>query len=748
MKTIMCSIVAMLFGLNAALAQTLKGTVIYHDKTMGGMEMPLTAANVYWLNTTIAATANEDGEFKIQLPDSLPAKLVISFVGYQNDTITVKDKSPLKVILKESVELKEVNVESHLGTTSISTLNPINTEKLNEGEILKAACCNLSEAFETSPTINVAYKDAVTGAKEIQLLGLSGIYSQLLTENIPNMRGIGGVYGLTFIPGPWMEGIQITKGSGSVMNGFESTTGQINVEFKKPQEKTTPKFYFNLFGEQNGNMEMNSIYKQKLSNQWSSVLMLHGNYMNQNIDRNHDGFLDVPHSKQINVYNRWQYDSGKKLESQIGLKFLYDQRYGGQIHPGSDEDVDRSQYYITDITNKRVEAFTKLGIVYPEKPYQSIGNIVQVTYHDLNAGVGLKQYNATEKTLYYQSIYQSIIGNTNHQYKVGVGYQYDLLNDQYSPVYFLNQTSSHQLEQSVPGAFGEYTYSYLEKFKLIAGVREDYHNDYGWIFTPRLHGKYNLNDNTIMRWSIGQSFRVPYAIADNISVLASSKRLAFDETIAPEKAWNYGVNFTRRWDVSLGEGTFSVDLYRTDFINQLIVDPYSDTAAIHFYNLKGQSYSNSFQVTLNQEFIKRLNVRLAYKMDDVRADYNGLLQQKPLVAKNRALFNIGYETQNHHWRFDYTLVWEGKKQLANTFTDETYGKQPAESPDFYVMHSQVTYVVKNFEFYGGVENLLDYRQLHPIINANQPFSNSFDATQVWGPIEGRRIYAGLRYTLK
>lgn len=718
-------------------AQILSGKVMEWDEGMK-MEMPIIGANVYWLNTTIGTTTNTEGKFQIPQPAVLPASMIVSFVGYKNDTLRISDNSFRKIILKKSIELKEVEVAARQGTTMISTINPINTEKVTEKELLKAACCNLSESFETSPTVNVSYKDAVTGAKEIQLLGLAGIYSQLLTENIPNMRGIAGIYGLTFIPGPWMEGIQITKGSGSVLNGYESTTGQINVEFKKPQDKKVPKLYLNLFGEGNGNMEANTFFRHVLNEQWSTILMAHGNYMSTTMDRNNDGFYDTPHSQQINLYNRWQYHSGKKLESQMGLKYLYDKRAGGQITA----DPVSGLRYVTNITNQRAEVFGKLGFVYPEKPVKSIGNIFQATFHELKSSIGKNFYNATEKNFYYEGIYQNMIGNTNHQYKTGITFMYERLDDNYNSL--LN--SKH--EQVVPGAFAEYTYSYLEKFKLIAGARADYHNSYNWIFTPRMHGKYNFTDDFIFRFSAGKSFRVPYSIADNISVLASSKQLVFAEKIKPEEAWNYGMNFTKRWKISKREGSLSIDLYRTDFINQLVVDQYSDSASIQFYNLKGKSYSNSIQVTFNQDVFDDFGMRLAYKIDDVKTSYNGISEQKPLVARNRALLNLFFSTQNQHWKFDYTVVWEGKKKLANTVADAEFGKLPAESPEFFTMHFQVTKTFKRIELYGGAENFLDFRQKHPIINPQSPFSNSFDATQVWGPIEGRRIYAGLRFSIK
>jgi len=721
-------------------AQLITGSVGEMDEA-GKKELSLPGATVHIAGTDSAAVTDADGKFSLRVSGELPVILVASYIGYQNDTMQAMNNGPIQFLLQRAIELKEVNVTATQQSLGISRISTINTEKITEKEILKAACCNLSESFETNPTVNVAYSDAVTGAKEIQMLGLSGIYSQLLTENIPDMRGIAASYGLTFIPGPWMESIQVTKGTGSVLNGYESTSGQLNVEFKKPQEAETPRFYLNLFGEANSNMELNTFFKKKLDDRWSSILMLHGNYMNRTMDNNDDGFHDLPHSKQVNVYNRWQYNSGNKMEAQIGLKFLADQRNGGQIHSEPDGQVDPHHVYLVDIFNRRVEAFGKLGLVYPEKPSKSIGNIVSVQYHDLDALIGLKTYDATEKTLYYQSIYQNILGTTDHQYKTGVSFQYDRLDETYQSVQSVRS-------RSVAGVFVEYTYSFLDKFKAVAGMRGDYNSKYNFIFTPRLHLKYNFTELAIVRASAGKSFREPYLIADNLGVMASSKYLSLNSVIDPEVAWNYGLNYTQGFILKDREGTFNVDFYRTDFTDQLIVDRYSDSLNVRFYNLQGSSYSNSFQVSLSYEFLERLDFRLAYKIDDVKSTYNGKLQTKPLIPKNRILFNVAYMTANEHWKFDGTLNWVGTQQLANTTTDPEFGKMPSQSPSYSLVNFQVTKVFRYFEVYGGSENVLDFTQEHPIIAASAPFSTAFDATNVWGPIDGIRIYAGLRYQIK
>ena len=731
--------IVVLFGMaliyiNSSAQVLISGTVL--EKESKSSTIPLAVVRV--LSTNQIAIADTSGKFSVEVIAEWPQQLIISSVGFSSDTLTIKDSNVLRVFLKKSIQLKEVEIIGKKESLGISTIQTINTEKITEVELLKAACCNLSEAFETNPVISVAYKDAVTGAKEIQLLGLSGIYSQLLTENIPNMQGIAGIFGLTFIPGPWMESIQLTKGSGSVLNGYESTTGLINVEFKKPLEKTTPRFYLNVFEDEHQSTEVNSFYKLKVKENVSTMLLVHGRYMHQTEDNNLDGFSDIPANKQINLYNRWQIDLNKRLEMQIGLKYLIDQTDGGEINHTID-DLHNRQLYKTKVETKRAELYSKFGIVYPSRRQMSIGNIFQMTYHDMNSYFGLKKYDAREKTLSYQGIFQNYLFLLNHEYKIGVSYRYNEVNQSYNSIPSL-------LVENIPGVFLEYTYSHKDKFKLIAGVRDDYHFEDGWIVIPRLHVKYNFSENSIIRASAGSSYRRPYIYADHISTLATSRDLIVDEKINAERALNYGLNFTQKVVYRSRAMSLNIDLYRTEFSEQLIADMYSDRSSIHFYNLKGKSFSNSFQITYNIEIRKGFDLRLAYKMDDVKTTYNGQLSEVPLVTKERALMNMAYDFKRRHLKFDYTVVWEGRRRLQNIPNEN--GVVTKYSPNFFVMNIQITKEFKKISFYGGAENFLNFRQLDPIISASEPFSSNFDATNVWGPISGRRIYLGLRFSIK
>lgn len=715
----------------------LRGTVRSTASSAGQTPAPLPGATVLWLGTIDATTTDANGNFEIRPPAGFPARLVVSYVGFLSDTLNVEQSQFLEISLKSSAQLKEVEVTGKQDAISISSLSTIQVEKINQKELLRAACCNLSEAFETNPTVSVAYTDAVTGAREVQLLGLSGIYSQLTIENIPAFRGLAAPYGLTFVPGPWMESIQVTKGAGAIVNGFEGTSGQINIEYIKPDNDDQPRFFLNAFAEPMGYSDLNAFRRFRLNDHWSTLLMVHGDKMFGSQDRNKDGWMDIPMGQQVNLYNRWQYHSRKKLEAQFGFRFMLDDRDGGQVagegsgnHHGGD--------YMTSVQNARTEVFGKLGIVFPEKPLKSIGNIAQVSLHRLRSSFGFRSYNADQTSFFVQSIYQNAINAGQHQYKIGLNLRYDLLEESLSG-------SPDTLEELVPGGFLEYSWHYFDQLTIVAGYRLDYHNLFGVFSTPRVHLKYDISEDLVLRASAGKSYRVPYRIAENLSLLVSSKRFDFQDELRPEQAWSYGFNLLKRYRLFGKDGSVLLDLFHTDFIDQLVVDRYADSSRVVFFNLKGRSYSNSAQFTVNQEILSQLEIRLALKIDDVRTDYLNGLARKPLVPYQRALGTLHYESTDRRWKADYTMVWTGMKALPVTFTDPVTGIQDKESPSFFTTNIQLTRAFRRLELYAGSENLFDFRQPAPIINRDDPYSDRFDAANVWGPILGRRIYAGFRF---
>ena len=704
-----------------------------------GNRTPLPGANVMWLGTVQGTTTNGEGVFSIpQIAGK--RKLVVSFIGYTNDTVNVESSSKMvEVVLSEAgVQLAGVTVRANQGGSYISKLQPAKVEVITQSGLQKLACCNLSESFENSASVTVGYADAVTGAKQIEMLGLSGLYSQLMEENMTLMRGIPSTYGLSAIPGSWMESIQVSKGAASVVNGYESITGQVNVEYKKPD--TTDPFFLNLYGDSDGRMELNLNGGGKLNEKWSAMGLVHLSGNRMEVDHNNDGFLDIPKSNQVNLFGRVSYLDPGKLESRTGVKYLRDERLGGQLG-FSESDRGSSSVWGSQMVNQGFSIFNKTGIPLPSNPNQSIGVITSYGYYDQNGFFGLRDYTSTQNSANVSLLYQSIIGNTNHKYVVGSSLNYDNIET------VLDGASSTK-EEAVPGAFAQYTYSYLDKLNVIVGARADYSSKYGWLLTPRVHVKYSVTPTFTIRVSGGRGYHSPNPIAENIGVLASSRQISIANGLGIEKAWNYGVNATKDFKLWGGRpASVSVDYYRTDFQNQMVVDQEHDIEHVLFYNLDGKSYSNSFQVDFRSEPLERFEVYLAYRLNDVHQTINGKLERKPLVNSYRALANLSYATKFDKWKFDFTAQLNGKSKLPDMSGYPAHYQMGEYSPSYPLLFAQITKKHRALDVYVGVENLLNYTQMHSIVGADNPFGPYFDSSFIWGPIMGRKIYGGLRWTI-
>ena len=727
----------------ATIPNLVKGIVLEEDNK--GNFKPLAGASAIWLHTTAGVVTDSAGLFSIHLPEGAE-RLVVSYAGYRADTITVNNTGELKIILASQKQLKEVTVVSRQRNTYVSAATPIRTQTMTGNELLKAACCNLSESFETNPSVDVAYNDAVTGSKQIQLLGLSGNYTQLTVENLPGPRGITTPLGLNAVAGPWIESIQLTKGTGSVANGYESIAGQINVELKKPEnsEKLLANIYVNDFGKTDVNLNLS----QKLGKKWSAGLLLHDNfYNNSKLDFNKDGFRDLPTGNTFSMVNRYKFDNNRGLMTQFGFKIFYDDRTGGETAFNPAEDKNTTRHYGLGINTKRYEGFAKTGYIFPEKKYKSIGLQLSLVDTKQDAYFGLTKYNAGQKTFYANLIYQSIIGNTMHKFRAGLSY----LHDNYNEVF---KATGYYRNENVPGVFGEYTFTPNEKFSAVAGLRADQNNLFGFFVTPRVNLRYQPFHLTTIRVSAGRGQRTANIFAENTGVFVSSRQLNIINAAAgraygldPEIAWNKGISIDQKFKLFHNDGLFSLDYFRNDFTSQVVVDMETAQQA-RFYNLQGKSFSNSVQAELNIEPVKKLELRLAYRWFDVQTTYDGVLKERPLIAKHRAFANLAYAISG--FKFDYTVTYNGKKRLPSSVTGHPY-HMGEYSPAFFLMNAQVSKTFGSkypFDIYLGAENLTNYFQAETILGAAQPFGPDFDASMIWGPVNGRMFYGGLRFKIK
>ncbi|WP_247235301.1 TonB-dependent receptor [Telluribacter sp. SYSU D00476] len=725
---------------SVAEAQRVTGTV-YEQPSADTEKTPLIGASVFWAGTTLGTSTDASGHFSI--PRSAQSnKLVFSFVGYVNDTLSIGAESEVEAILRSEQTLNEVVVQGN--ATTVDRLNPIQTEIITTRALAKAACCNLSESFETNASVSVSYADAVTGSKQIQMLGLSGTYIQTNVENIPTIRGLATTFGLNYVPGTWVQSIDIGKGAGSVVNGYESMTGQINVELQKPD--THEKLYFNTYVNNFGRAELNLNLAHQLNDKWSTGFLSHASTLRNRVDNNGDGFLDLPLYTQFNGMNRWKYQ-GERMMAQFGVKALHENRLGGQTSFQPElRGTYRAYGYGSNVN--RFEAFSKVAKLFPEKPYKGLGLVMNASLHDSRSYFGFTNYDGVQKTLYGNLIYQSIIGNTNHSFKTGASYLLDDYNEKY-------RDTTLARTESVPGAFFEYTYNNLDKFVLVAGSRVDFHNLFGTQLTPRLHLKYSLNPNTTLRASAGKGFRVANPLAEYYGNLVSSRAVVFREQIRPEVSWNYGASLTQEFDLGGMDGNIIVDYYRTDFQNQLVAD-FEHPGFAYFYNLQDKAFANSFQAEVNLTPIKRFELKLAYRLFDVKQTMGEpygeqVLLPRMMISRDRVLFNAGYALPYDKWKFDVTVQWNGKRRIPNMdpgYDHTSYENMPTDiAPAFYNLNAQVTRTFPKWDIYLGGENLTGFRQMNPIIGANDPFGQRFDAGMAWGPVVGRTIYAGIRYKI-
>ncbi|WP_264565419.1 TonB-dependent receptor plug domain-containing protein [Flavobacterium sp. N3904] len=647
--------------------------------------------------------------------------------------------------------LREVKVQSKRKSILKSYTVTGNTTLVTSKELLKAACCNLAESFETNPSIDVNFSDALTGTKQIKMLGLTSPYLMMTQENIPSVRGASQVFGLSFTPGPWIESIQITKGAGSVVNGFESISGQINTELIKPINGIP--FLLNVYGSTDSRFELNTNFNKKLSDKWATSLLLHGNIRDSKMDTNHDGFLDNPLQKQINLLNRYQYYNAETgWISFINFQYMNDAKLMGQLTFDPDTDRGTTNSWGSEINTQKMDLSTKIGYVFKDMPYQSIGFQNAFSSYDQNSYFGLNTYNIKQNSFYSNLIFNSIINNEKNKFATGLNFTYD------NYMEFVNTTNYSRIDNTV-GAFFEYTFDNQDNFSLILGGRVDYGNRLGVFATPRLHARYNPWEKGVLRVSTGRGKRPANIFAENQTLFASSRTFSITNAngeiygLDPEIAWNYGASFMQGFKLFNRSGDIGVDFYRTNFQNQVVVDIMQSPQEVIFHNLDGVSFANSFQLEFNYELTNHLQLRTAYKYYDIETNYLSGIYQRPLQATHRFFGNLGYETpsgdKGQQWKLDFTYNWIGEQQLPYTASNPAAYQFPEFSPSYSLVNAQITRTFSStFEIYVGGENIGNYTQYPAINDSQNPFSPYFDATLLYAPVFGQMYYAGLRFKIK
>ncbi|OQX78839.1 MAG: hypothetical protein B6D61_04625 [Bacteroidetes bacterium 4484_249] len=718
--------------------KSIAGYIYNLDKK--SVKTPMAFANVVWMGTQTGTVSDENGFFELNNPGNKHSRFVVSFVGYRTDTIIVTNwDKELEIVLKPVIELEEVKIEGKQVARSISSITPVNTEHISSDGLQRLACCSLAESFETTATIDVGYADAVSGAKKIKMLGLAGVYSQILTELVPSTRILSATFGLNYIPGPWISGISISKGTSSILDGYESITGQINIDLKQPEN--SEKLYAELFVNEHHRVEVNASSAFKLNDNLSTIVLVHASALKNKVDNNGDGFLDLPVGNLFIGSNRYYFNKNNKIRSRFGFEIMQEDRVGGQLDFNPKTDIGIADYYGISVKSSRFTIFEKAGFLLDPENNGSFAINANFIFHKTNSTFGLRDYDATQKSLNVKIRYKTELGRKNHKLMGGI----DFLNDNFNQ-HIIDTIIDRN--ESVPGIFGEYTFS-SKKITIISGLRFDYNNLFGSFFTPRLHVKYSISENATIRASAGKGYRTANVFPENIGLLASSRTFYFLEEFQMEKAWNYGINFTRKWFIDeIRKITFNIDFYRTDFQNQIVVDINRSAGAVYFYNLDGESFSNSFQTDLILTPANRFEITLAYRYNNVMVTMNQELINKPLVNPHKGLVTLHYSTKFEKWNFTVTTQFNGKSRLPYTKDNPEEYQLEESSPAFVILHAQILRKFSKWEIYLGAENLTNYKQENPILAADDPFGDYFDSSIVWGPVVGRSINFGLRLKIK
>ncbi len=732
--------VALMFNISLANSKTLKGKVFGIDEN--GEKKLLPSATILIEGTNRGTFTNAFGEFSIDVnPNQM---IIVSFVGYKKQAVSVETgMSFVEITLEPELTSDEVIVQAKKPDQIVDKSSITKTEIITSSGLKKAACCNLSESFITNPTVDVTYSDAITGVKQIQLLGLAQNYTQIMLEMVPNFQGLASNYGLLFIPGPWMNSISISKGTSSVTRGYESITGQINIELKGAESEEN--LVFNNYLNNIFRFEGNIVLKKEITDNLVLTNFVHGNYFNKKVDHNGDGFLDLPTNKQINLLSRFDYNS-ETYESKTFIQALINNSKSGQVDffdkPSS------NGVWGSKVDIRRIGISTKNGFLIDKEESLSLGSIFSFVHHKQNSFFGKRTFNTEQNSIFATILWTSPFRFFDYEVDrllkddnggnliLGLSYSYN------NYLQYIGNIDVSKME-SVPGFFAELTIEPLQEFQVIAGARVDFHNHAGKIFTPRFHLKYSPAENHTFRFSIGKGYHFPLPIVENQSILTSSREIIIENTLSMEQAWNLGLNYCHDFEILGRPFTLNLEYYYSKFITQTIVDRDISPNKIFIYDLKGKSYSNSFQIDIMVDLLSNLTAFFAYRLNDVWITTNEQFQRKALISPHKALLNIAYSP--NPLSLDFTIEYNSGGRIPSTKSNPSEFRLSDSFEPFLIFYGQITFKIGKFEIYLGAENISDFRQPLPIVAYKNPFSEYFDGSMIWGPIEGRKIYIGTRY---
>ena len=784
MKKSIILFIALFLPFVAMAQRTLTGKVT--DVNNG---QPLVGATLFWKNTTAGATSTADGSYSIKRVHGFNT-LVVDYLGYDLLEIEVEEKGvpTLNIELTPSaVDIDEVVVEGQQRGNYAKTTGITRQEQISFAGLCKMACCSLAESFENSASVTVGYSDAISGARQIKMLGLAGTYTQILDENRPIMQGAGATYGLSYTPGMWLNSIQVSKGVASVTAGHEAITGQINLEHRKPTDDE--RFFLNLYFDNEMRPEINisSAIPLTPDKSLSTVIMAHGSLDTSHHDMNFDGFADMPKANQINIANKWLWQNSDGIQLRWGWKVVNENRVGGQMDYREDLFDQMMQNpletpYGSKIHNRNINAYMKLGIpVGYERTFTGNAedavqnNIAMILDYDnylTDSYFGVNNVGVAEQTLRFNATYAHYFTQRS-SLNAGVSAYARMMDNDYlqqdassgvaEPKWMMNGKAT----LAEPGLFAEYTYNNDDKFSWVVGLRGDYSIVNGkyyynakpeMLITPRTHIRWAITPRTTLRASAGMGYRRQNLVTDNIWIMTSSRNIVTDNLNDDmERAATFGGSLAQTFSLAGDDqATISVDYFRTQFFNTMVFDQERGDNTTHIYNTNGKSYTDNYQIDFNWTPFRGFDLFATFRytnaMMTLEQDGKQYLVERPLTSRYKGLINIQYAVQR--WVFDVTAQMNGPVRLPELSGDmDAAVNNPTLSPSYPMYFAQVSYKMSNLTLYAGCENIANYLQgvnggNKPIImESDTAYNPGFNSSMVWGPLMGRKFYIGLRLNI-
>lgn len=738
---------ALLFLTLPAAAQPLSGKVFGHS---GDEREILPGAVLRFAGSQNAELSNENGVFKLDRDPAADSRLIVSFTGYQTDTIDISGKSYLTIVLeKDATALSGVTVsQNRAGFLSSTAVGQ--TAVITRHELSKSACCDLAGCFGAQAAVQAQTTNVVTNAQELRMLGLSGVYNQLLIDGLPLLQGAAYTYGVSAWPGVLIDNINISKGTTSVLQGYQGITGQINMVTSLPPDE--PSLLLNAYVNSYGEQQYNVIGASPVgkSKKWRSLLSLHSALPGQRIDHNDDGFLDKPLLRRYAIFNKWTYrqEATGGFQLQAAVSYTDEQRIGGQNNYQPKNDKGSGMIYGQTMDYQQPMAYVKTS--YRFSKAHSLNFNISAFGHRQQSWLGQTKYEADQKSL-SAVLQHDWLWQESQELKWGLSYSFQDLKENISfsgnPA-GKTYAGTYETDLRVPGLFAENKSMWLDdKLMLLAGIRVDRHQTEGLFMTPRVFVKWDFAKGHTLRASAGSGWRQVNLFSEQALLLATSRDLVFVETLKPEEAVTTGLSYVYRPPAEKADGYVSLDVYHTSFQNQFSPDYDQAADKIYIYNYKGKSRSLGAQAEAAVTFFRRLEVRAAYNFLDVYRIKNGVKEELPFTARHRAMAALSWQTKNKRWQADANVHWTGRMKLPDTRLFPDAFQRPAFSDPFAVLGAQLRHRWKTLECYIGVENLTGFTQHDPIISASNPFGPYFDLSSVWGPTSGREIYLGVTLNL-